>query len=99
METHRSVSSGAASMQVSTRCQMSSDHQINELLQRELQRRSLSAVTAVAAAKWLDRAGLLADSKDRPGRGLRELLRGGRIVGARQEMNRRWFIDRVESGS
>lgn len=50
---------------------------------------------AVEAAAWLDEAGLLADSSIRPGLPLRRLLREHRILGQRQEANRRWYIDRV----
>jgi len=51
----------------------------------------------VEAATWLDRAGLLKDSTDRPGKALRELLRAGKILGQRQDPNRRWFIRRTDA--
>lgn len=70
--------------------------QINEYLQVELRRRERSEVTAVEAARWLDRAGLLRDSGHRPGLPLRNLLRAGQIQGQRQEPNSRWFVDRVD---
>lgn len=70
--------------------------QINSYLQRQLQRRKLDSVTAVEGAQWLDQAGILKDSADRPGLPLRNLLREGVIVGQRQELNSRWFIDRME---
>lgn len=54
-------------------------------------------MSAVEAATWLEAAGLLEDSLDRPGRPLRELLRAGLIDNARQEHNRRWFIDRADA--
>ena len=72
--------------------------EISEHLQRELRRRkNVSSVSAVDAAQWLDQARLLRDSPDRPGRSLRRLLRRGKITGARQEMNNRWFIERVSA--
>jgi hypothetical protein len=69
---------------------------INEHVQQQLRSRGLQTATPVQAATWLDEAGLLTDSKHRPGKPLRDLLRAGRIVGQRQESNHRWFIDRDE---
>ncbi len=74
---------------------MSDAHVISDFLQRELIKRNLHTVTAVEAARWLDNAKLLKDSKVRPGLPLRDLLRAGRIGGQRQEPNGRWFIDRT----
>jgi hypothetical protein len=68
---------------------------IGDFLQEELRRRGMLEVPAVEAAGWLDRAGLLRDSKQRPGLPLRNLLRADRIPGQRQDTNSRWFIDRV----
>lgn len=65
---------------------------INEFLQSELSKRNLASVTAVEAAKWLDKAGLLKDSTDRPGKPLRDLLRAGKIKGAVQGSDSRWEI-------
>jgi hypothetical protein len=68
---------------------------INDYLQAELKRRQLAEVPAVEAARWLDGAGLLADSAARPGLPLRNLLRDGVIVGSDQRPPRlwgRWFI-------
>lgn len=67
---------------------------INRTLQSEMQLKCNSSLTAVEAAGILDRAGLLADSHDRPGRELRRLLREGKIEGGRQLDNQRWFIHR-----
>ncbi|MCC7162451.1 MAG: hypothetical protein IT331_08150 [Anaerolineae bacterium] len=69
---------------------------INSYLQQQLRRRGLDSVTAVDAAEWLDKANILKDSAHRPGLPLRNLLREGVILGQRQELNSRWFIDRVE---
>lgn len=57
--------------------------------------RAMDFVGAVDAAQWLDQAGLLRDSTERPGKPLRELLRSGNIAGQRQELNGRWYIDRI----
>lgn len=70
---------------------------INTFLQQELRRRGLSEVTAIEGAEWLERAGILKDSKSRPGLPLRNLLRAKKITGQRQEQNRRWFIDRLSN--
>jgi hypothetical protein len=70
-------------------------NKINQFLQSSLRRKGERSVRAVEAAEWLDRAGLLADSKTRRGKPLRVLLRAKRIAGQRQETNRWWFIDRV----
>lgn len=69
---------------------------INEFVQRRLAALDLESTTAVEAAKWLDEANLLKDSVERRGKPLRDLMRAGRIVGQRQEPNRRWYIDRVD---
>lgn len=72
--------------------------EINSFLQRRLGIERLDEVTANEAAKWLDRAGLLADSSDRPGRNLRNLLRDGSIRGSIQRpsgKHGRWFITKI----
>lgn len=66
---------------------------VNAFLQERLSRRG--AVTAIEAARWLDAAGVLADSPLRPGLPLRNLLRAGVITGAEQRPTGpygRWFI-------
>jgi hypothetical protein len=68
--------------------------EIGAFIQRTLRSRHLASVTAVAAAGWLDDADMLRDSPERPGKPLRDLLRARKIVGQRQESNRRWYIDR-----
>jgi hypothetical protein len=71
---------------------------VSALIQQELQRRGLTAVSAVEAARWLHAAGVLVDSDHRPGLPLRKLLREGLIVGAEQRpprSNGRWFIIHV----
>jgi hypothetical protein len=73
---------------------MASEFEVSDFIQRELTKRDLASVTAVEAAKWLDRAGLLRDSSVRPGLPLRDVLRARQIRGQRQEPNGRWFIDR-----
>lgn len=69
---------------------------INDHIQQTLKKKNMKEVTAVEAAEWLDRAGILKDSDTRKGLPLRDLLRGGKIRGQRQEANRRWFIDLVD---
>jgi len=74
------------------------DTAISTFLQSELQRAGVEYFTAVEAAARLDKAGVLKDSKHRRGLPLRNLLREGRIRGARQQPNQphgRWFIDRL----
>jgi hypothetical protein len=74
---------------------MQLEFKVSEFLQLELRKRGINHVKAVEAAQWLDAALILGDSKDRPGRELRVLLRAGNVVGSRQELNGRWFIDRI----
>jgi len=74
--------------------------EIAAFLQRELSRRGISRATAVEAARWLDKAGLLRDSMQRRGRNIRHLLREGSIPGAVQEppvRYGRWFIERTDA--
>ena len=75
---------------------MASVSDISDFIQRELSKRNHSSVSAVEAAKWLHRAGLLQDSITRPGKPLRDLLRARKIAGQRQEPNARWYVDRVD---
>jgi hypothetical protein len=73
--------------------------EINAFLQQQLRLRHLGDVTAVEAARWLDRAALLKDSAVRPGLPLRRMLRAGGIDGAIQRpvtSHGRWFISRAE---
>jgi hypothetical protein len=71
--------------------------QVSEFLQLFLRIRGLARVGAVPAARWLDAVGILRDSRTRPGKPLRDLLRAQRIVGRCQEPNGRWFIGRAKS--
>jgi hypothetical protein len=68
---------------------------ISLYLQHQMEKNARDSVSAVEAARWLDRAQILKDSKSRRGLPLRNLLRQGEILGQRQESNGRWFIDRV----
>ncbi|MEQ8235299.1 MAG: hypothetical protein ABRQ23_00805 [Syntrophomonadaceae bacterium] len=70
--------------------------EINEFLQIQLNKKALREVGAVEAARWLDGAGLLKDSKTRPGKPLRDLLRQRLIKGQFQSTNSRWFIQRLD---
>jgi hypothetical protein len=68
---------------------------ISIALQELLRRENMIEIEAVPAAKALDRLGILADSRDRPGLPLRRYLRDGLIDGQLQEPNGRWLIRRV----
>jgi hypothetical protein len=75
---------------------------IAAFLQRRLDQSGLDEVMAVEAAVWLDDAGVLKDSRTRPGLPLRELLRAGKIPDAEQRPpfpNGRWYIVRAGSQS
>lgn len=54
-------------------------------------------VAAVPAAAELDRRDLLPDSRQRPGKPLRDLLRAGFIEHAYQEPNSRWWVSCARS--
>ena len=74
---------------------MTDIERINSFLQEKLLKEQRNEVRAVEAASWLDRVGLLRDSKTRPGKNLRKLLREGCIHGQQQRPNKpngRWFI-------
>lgn len=67
-------------------------------LQQRLAQLGVDDVPAVEAARWLDHAGLLTDSIDRPGLPLRKMLRAGVIPHAQQRPaspNGKWFIVRA----
>jgi hypothetical protein len=68
--------------------------EISEFLQLVLRIRRLGSVGAVAAAGWLDAAGILRDSPKRRGKPLRDLLRAQMILGQHQEPTGRWYIRR-----
>jgi hypothetical protein len=71
--------------------------EIKAFLSRRMSQEGLAEVPAVEAAAWLDRAGLLADSKARRGKPLRDLLRAGVIQNAEQRPSQpwgRWYIVR-----
>ena len=73
---------------------------INAHLQSRLRKESRKEVPAVEAAIWLDAAGVLPDSRARPGLPLRRLLRDGFITGQEQRPNvrsGRWWIRRCDS--
>jgi hypothetical protein len=66
---------------------------INEALQAYVCAQPSGRVTAVEAARELDRLGILRDSSIRAGLPLRNLLRAGRIAHAYQEGGRWWVIE------
>jgi hypothetical protein len=67
---------------------------VNALIQQRMLSLGLAETTAVDAAGWLDKAGVLGDSPTRPGLPLRKLLRDGLIEHAFQLPNKRWYITR-----
>ena len=73
--------------------------QINRFLQEKLIEQHRVSVGTVEAARWLEEAELLKDSKSHSGWNLRKLLRGGRIDGQIKLPNGRWSIRVVEIGS
>lgn len=71
---------------------------VNSALQDELRRRGLGEIGSVEAARYLEAAGILADSASRPGLPLRRMLRAGQIAGAEQRpaaLYGRWYIKAV----
>lgn len=68
---------------------------INEHIQRQLRARDEERTSAVEAGQWLDEAGLLVDSRQRPGKPLRDLLRARLVWGQEQQSNGRWVIHRI----
>lgn len=72
-----------------------SSSNVDAFIQGRLRSLGLASVAAVEAARWLDQAGVLRDSPQRPGKPLREKLRNGLIPGARQEGGR-WYIYRLD---
>lgn len=74
---------------------MTDGSRISSHIQMRLRRAGVSEISAVDAAQWLDRDGVLEDSPHRPGKPLRDLLRQGLIANAEQRpprANGRWFI-------
>jgi hypothetical protein len=71
---------------------------ISGFIQDRLSEAGRVEVPAVEAGAWLDTAGLLVDSKTRPGKPLRDLLRAGAIRGGVQRPPRphgRWYVTRI----
>lgn len=71
---------------------MATISEINNFLQSHLNQSEEKSLSATEAAHLLDEAGLLKDSAHRPGLPLRRHLRAGKIMGAKQEPNKRWII-------
>tara|TARA_B100001167_G_C16697155_1_gene269854 strand:+ start:34 stop:699 length:666 start_codon:yes stop_codon:yes gene_type:complete len=68
---------------------------VNNFIQTYLRNQDLATITPVEVARELDGAGILKDSKSRPGLPLRNLLRQGSIENAWQDESNRWHIDRI----
>lgn len=69
---------------------------IIEFLDNYLVKNNLGSLTAVEANALLEKTGLLSDSKSRPGKPFRELLRKGLIPHAYQKGSRNWIIPRLQ---
>lgn len=81
---------------MSTETERRKAKQCSELIQVVMRLRGIESVTAVEAARWLDAVELLKDSRGRPGKPLRDLLRAKLIEGQSQAENRRWKICRLK---
>ncbi len=75
---------------------MTSISQIIECIDKYLIRNNQTDITPVDANKILDQAGLLSDSKNRPGLPLRKLLRDGKIPHA-YPIGNKWHIPHSKS--
>ncbi len=69
---------------------------INNFIHEKLKEKGSEEISAIEMANLLDEAGILKDSKERPGLPLRNYLRAGRIEGGYQYPNRRWVIRSVK---
>ena len=76
----------------------SSAQKISDALQRYMRENNIEFLKAPEAGEFLEQWGLLRDSKQRPGKPLRDLLRAGVIAGQEQPggRNSTWYIRRVE---
>jgi hypothetical protein len=73
-------------------------NKINQFLQTKLKKHYLLETTAIEANRWLEKEGLLKDSKSRKGKPLRDLLRQNKILGQIQipnKKNGRRYIRRI----
>ena len=68
---------------------------VNNFIQTYLRDKGITTITPVEIARELERAGILKDSKSRPGLPLRNLLRQGSIENSWQDDSNRWHIDRI----
>ena len=75
---------------------MSSIIEVNNFIQDKLKELGGEEITTVVMAELLEKAGILKDSKHRPGLPLRNYLRAGRIEGAYQYPNKRWVIRPID---
>ena len=87
-----SVEKGGAAIGAGRRAVNASVSEINAALARIACEHPDKRVSAVEAARELDRLGLVQDSATRPGLPLRRRLRAGDIDNAYQEGGRYWFI-------
>ena len=68
---------------------------VNNFIQTYLRDKGITTITPVEIARELESAGILKDSKSRPGLPLRNLLRQGNIENSWQDDSNRWHIDRI----
>tara|TARA_B100000315_G_C14343848_1_gene480828 strand:- start:100 stop:765 length:666 start_codon:yes stop_codon:yes gene_type:complete len=68
---------------------------VNNFIQTYLRDKGITTITPVEIARELESAGILKDSKSRPGLPLRNLLRQGSIENSWQDDSNRWHIDRI----
>jgi len=71
--------------------------EINNFLQYKLRKENFQRVPIKVAAEWLNDYGYLSDSKTSPGYPLRRLIKSNLIMGAVQENNFYWYIEKVEN--
>ena len=68
---------------------------INNFIQKKLKETKLEEISVVEAARWLDDAKILADSKSSPGFSLRRHIHRGNIFGAFKKNNYFWYISKL----
>ena len=70
---------------------------INNYIQSRMQSENLSEVPLVIAAKWLDKEGILKDSKSSVGYSLRRHVYRGNVFGAYKKDNYYWYIKQISN--
>ncbi len=65
---------------------------INNYIQKRMRLEHLDEISLTKAAKWLDEANILKDSRTSPGNSLRRHIAKGNILGAFKKNNYFWYI-------